>query len=300
MASIPAHRVSTAVLERLGARPARATVVASSAWAVHADLNGFVVSLTDPRSALMPNGIALAGPLAGAVADHTGDQIWIAPGLVRGPRGSVTWDADAPPGWDPRIASWSPDLAADIARRAHAIRRGVNAVRARDRAPVPPGAWPSAAAVAALLRAVADRRPESAAAAAAALLGSGPGLTPLGDDLLAGAAATVAAIGEAAGFAGPPRRAWLRALAPADLRRHTTSLSATLLELAGEGRGVEPLHTVLDQQRALAAGFDTAVARLHELGASTGRAYAFSAGACAPRLTRIPESISQTHDKEPT
>jgi Protein of unknown function (DUF2877) len=112
--------------------------------------------------------------------------------------------------------------------------------------------------LAALARAVERRDPELAAAAGAALIGRGPGLTPEGDDLVAGAAAVLAAA-----RAGD----LVAALIGAELRARTTSLSATLLELAARGMAPEPLQ-------ALLAGEPGALDRLLRLGHSTGRAYA--------------------------
>jgi hypothetical protein len=90
------------------------------------------------------------------------------------------------------------------------------------------------------------------------LIGRGPGLTPEGDDLVAGCAGVLAAAGE------HDRAA---ALIGGDLRRRTTALSATLLELAARGMGPEPLQAVL-------AGRPGALARLVRLGHTSGRAYA--------------------------
>ncbi|HEX2412713.1 MAG TPA: DUF2877 domain-containing protein [Solirubrobacteraceae bacterium] len=95
------------------------------------------------------------------------------------------------------------------------------------------------------------------------LVGRGPGLTPEGDDLVAGAAAVLAAAGHGGRAA---------ALVGTDLRRRTTTLSATLLELSTVGMGPEPLQ-------ALLAGDPAALARLLRLGHSTGRAYALGAAA---------------------
>jgi hypothetical protein len=114
-----------------------------------------------------------------------------------------------------------------------------------------------------LVRAVVDRDVEAAAVAGARLIGRGGGLTPEGDDLVCGVAAVVAV--------GPwpraLREAWLGALIGADLRRRTTSLSATLLELAAVGMAPEPLQAWL-------AGDAGALARLEAIGHSTGRAIA--------------------------
>jgi hypothetical protein len=103
-----------------------------------------------------------------------------------------------------------------------------------------------------LVRAVETRDPALAAAAGRRLIGRGPGLTPEGDDVLS------------------ENRSWVEALIGTDLRTRTTSLSATLLELAAQGMGPEPLQ-------ALLAGDPGALDRLLRLGHSTGRAYALGA-----------------------
>jgi hypothetical protein len=114
-----------------------------------------------------------------------------------------------------------------------------------------------------LVEAAVARDPSLAAAAGARLIGRGGGLTPEGDDLVAGVAAVVASLPWPLAL----REAWLAALVGADLRARTTALSATLLELAVRGMGPEPLQAVL-------AGDAAALSRLVALGHSTGRAYA--------------------------
>jgi hypothetical protein len=114
-----------------------------------------------------------------------------------------------------------------------------------------------------LVRAVESRDVEAAAVAGARLIGRGGGLTPEGDDLVAGVAAVIAA----GDWPGALREAWVGALIGGDLRRRTTALSATLLELAALGMGPEPLQ-------ALVAGDPGALARLEAIGHSTGRAIA--------------------------
>ncbi|HKQ01301.1 MAG TPA: DUF2877 domain-containing protein, partial [Actinomycetes bacterium] len=91
-----------------------------------------------------------------------------------------------------------------------------------------------AAGLTLLFRGIQQRDPEPAAAGARELLGRGPGLTPEGDDLLAAVAGTVAVLGPAAGMGRSFLRRVLAALVdPAPER--TTTLSATLLELAARG-----------------------------------------------------------------
>jgi hypothetical protein len=114
-----------------------------------------------------------------------------------------------------------------------------------------------------LVRAVETRDPALAAAAGRPPVGPGPGRTaagtPEGDDVVAGVAAVLS-----------ENRSWVEALIGTDLRTRTTSLSATLLELAAQGMGPEPLQ-------ALLAGDPGALDRLLRLGHSTGRAYALGA-----------------------
>jgi Protein of unknown function (DUF2877) len=114
-----------------------------------------------------------------------------------------------------------------------------------------------------LVEAVVSRDPDRAALVGRRLIGRGGGLTPEGDDLLAGVAAVVAS----SPWPVALREAWLAALVGDDLRRRTTALSATLLELAVRGMGPEPLQ-------ALVAGDATAHSRLVAIGHSTGRAIA--------------------------
>jgi hypothetical protein len=103
---------------------------------------------------------------------------------------------------------------------------------------------------------------EDAAGAVAPLLGRGTGLTPAGDDLVAGALASLRALGSPA---ADQLGAAVRALA----RAATTRLSAALLEAADVGALVPEAAGVL---RALAGGGDveTAADRLVALGHTSG------------------------------
>jgi hypothetical protein len=136
-----------------------------------------------------------------------------------------------------------------------------------------------------LLDSVAARDPDAAAHAADGLLGLGPGLTPEGDDLIAGAAAAVYAFAAAAGWSATAREAWLAAVAPADLERRTTPLSAELLTRVCRGEAFVPMCELLDVSSAGEPGWWLALARLTAIGASTGRAYARAAGAAAYLIT---------------
>jgi Protein of unknown function (DUF2877) len=163
---------------------------------------------------------------------------------------AVAWDPAAPPAWDPVVppAAGGPAQVASLARW----------LAARVEVPeVPLGR------------------------AAARLLGRGPGLTPEGDDVLAGAVVGLRALGRAAGADPGAVDGLVAALVPRDLADRTGALSATLLRLAALGAAPEPVHRLLgagDRERALAD--------LCQLGASTGGAIAAGIGLAARYLVR--------------
>jgi hypothetical protein len=149
--------------------------------------------------------------------------------------------------FDPRVRLAGVDARA-VARLAHVVRSGGSVDTL-----LPPDA-PD--------RLGAGLASGDAAGAVAALLGRGTGLTPAGDDLLAGALATLRALGSpAAERLGPV----VRALAPSG----TARLSAALLQAADVGALVPEAAHVL---RALAAGGDVEAAadRLVALGHTSG------------------------------
>jgi hypothetical protein len=101
----------------------------------------------------------------------------------------------------------------------------------------------------------------------ASMVGLGPGLTPAGDDVLAGMLLTLCAAPAAA-----PRWEEL-ATETLSLLSRTTSLSATLLQHAAAGRGIPQVLDVVD---ALAGtgNLPAATARLLAVGHSSGAALA--------------------------
>jgi hypothetical protein len=267
-----ARVVATPVLEWLAAAGAsRGAVRGMTSGAMYLELDGRVIALTPPGVALMPNGIAVPHLLAeGSVRAR--------PGLVEVGSEQVSWDPAHPPAWEPRPRGLRSSDRGAPARRGTAILRalGIEGSPSIDGGLDVTLRGRGQEGARHLYRALCDRDAAQAAMAADRLLGLGPGLTPEGDDVLAATAATVAAIGDAVGFDGPARDAWLRALLPADRARRTTALSLTLLELAAEGRIAEPVHALLDLGDAR---WRDALTRLEGTGASTGRAYAVSVAA---------------------
>ena len=116
---------------------------------------------------------------------------------------------------------------------------------------------------------------------AAGVGGRGPGLTPAGDDVLAGAVLVARAAGA--------DEEWLTALT-ASVR--TTEVSGAFLAWAARGQSVAPAH---DWLHAVAAGdrpgARNALTRLHRLGADSGRH--LGAG-LALGLAQLPRVVSQT------
>ena len=161
----------------------------------------------------------------------------------------------------------------------------------REWAPARPARGePSATALAAARSALGgadlgiDDRPLSGLAAAAAdpdasiglasrLLGSGPGLTPSGDDVLAGFLAGAAAFGlDAASL-----RQAIGALAPV----RTTALSAALLWHAARGECIDELAALASALTGRAGQGADAVSRLMSVGHSSGAALALGLMAAA-------------------
>jgi hypothetical protein len=243
-------------------------------------MRGFVVALTARGVPLMPNGVALTDVPAGHGAQEPargrevrwpelGTAVHLSSSGLSGAGWRVAWPATEPPVWDPSVprAAAPPNGAAR--ERGAAILRG---------APATPDGVAAAGVgiahsegVAALLRALASGEPPDSTR----LLGLGTGLTPEGDDLLAGAAAAVAALEP---WDAATRARWLAAAAPPDAGERTTKLSATLLGLAARGQAIEPVHALLDLEHER---WEPALARLERLGHSTGRCYAAAIGAAA-------------------
>jgi len=192
--------------------------------------------------------------LDGFVVTLTGPGVPWMPNGVAVPslpaRPAVAWRAAAPPLWDPVVAPLA-------------------------------GGRPAVLALASWLAGRVPAPDVALEGAAPRLIGRGRGLTPEGDDILAGMAIGLRALGAPAGIPGERVSALARALCPPDLRRLTGALSATLLELAVEGAAPEPVHRLLGMGDRAAA-----LADLRRLGASTGGAIAAGI-ACAAEYVVI-------------
>ncbi len=226
------------------------------AWARAGDA---VLILGPPGGVRMPNGVELPAPLLGSLA--AGDPCSLGDGALA----VGQWRLRAVRWWDPRPALPPTDPAA--------LRARVAALRARF----------APAADAGLGEALAAWDPAAVPAAAQRLIGSGPGLTPLGDDVLAGALAAALLLGRATG----QDFLWqmVAGVTPALLataRERTTALSAALLGHACRGEVDDASAGLL---RALCGRGDPAPAldRLLAVGHTSGAGLATGllAGAAA-------------------
>lgn len=160
---------------------------------------------------------------------------------------------------------WAPPLARPPLDRT-ALRPAVTALEGalrarRERLPAP-----LVAPAEALERSVADLDADAAASAARRLVGLGPGLTPAGDDVLAGLLVTLHHCGDGA---VRPLVDRLGAEVDGYASERTTSLSAALLRHAARGEAAAELVGVVDAlggHRPL----EPALSRLLRIGHSSG------------------------------
>jgi hypothetical protein len=252
------------------------------------NLEGYVVALVDEAAPDGPLSLRVRGfPALRQAAARAPDASYRpTPDGLEIAGAAVVTCAGAPE-WTPRLprpgGPAGARRAAALALRDHLHRDGGAAgcaplaSYALAGAPLPPrlAADPCArrlhAALTALGEAIRVGDPGGAGRAAGALLGLGPGLTPSGDDALAGALAAVLWQEDAGG----PLRATAEAIAAVardEAPRRTTRLSARLLHPAGRGLLYAP---ALAAGAALLAGdaaaLERAVPALFALGATTGR-----------------------------
>jgi hypothetical protein len=262
--SLPAT-ASSGVAAIVGGAPRDATVLAAFDRAIYLAHADGVLAIETSDGTGLPNGLVVAvpssrRPLAGARSVRTATvgrgQVVVGDLTVR----AVRWRRARPV--LPRVRPSSFAATVDEARTGLATR--ATALPAELATPL--GALVAALATADEEGAVTLARRE--------LLGRGPGLTPSGDDLLAGLVAGVVLLAEAVHgrpgrpLAGVAERVGSRLAAVAP--DATTAISAALLQHAVQGEVAEPAAQLL---RTLAGHgpVDDAVAGLLAVGSSSGR-----------------------------
>jgi hypothetical protein len=228
----------------------RAAVVARGAAATYLDVDGRLLAVVAPGGVRLPCALVLtAGSSLTPVLPAPAARTWVGEGVVAvGPPGAIG-EIRVARWFDPRVRVGRYDGAA--------VARLAGVVRAHD------GADP-------LLPAGATDRLAAGLAAAAGpgevvadLLGCGAGLTPAGDDLLAGALAALRAVRSSAA-------AGLGAAVAARARERTNRLSAALLESADEAAVVPEAAAVVLALASGSDGVERAARRLLGLGHTSG------------------------------
>lgn len=255
-----ATRISDSLSVRIardGHRSARVHSVFRSV--INLTTAGELIAIAPDEAGGLPNGILFAGAADfRAQGIRAGMPVAIVGASVRiSDVGLVIRLAGARP--------WSARMPAADGRRWPARSTAVHALAHRD----PHGTDTDVATVGLLAMPVARQRLDevsravvradrrAAAAAARPLVGMGPGLTPSGDDALAGMEAALHALAHpAAGFL---------AAALDDVAERTTTVSATLLRHAARGEFTERIHRLLsallgEDDAALAGAIERAIA----------------------------------------
>jgi hypothetical protein len=240
-AAVTAHEPEAPVLDvGAGVRAAVAagghgTVIATFRRAAYVGLDDAVLAVTTP--AAPPGPLHLRCRLPPTL--RTGEPVRADGRCLRGRHWALPGDG---PGWEPSL----PDPAL--------LRRGWTAL--------PDIGASDPAATAAAREVAAEVAADDLTAAAARLGGRGPGLTPAGDDLLAGLLVVARVRG---GAEAEPR---LRAVADAVT---TTPIARAFLAWAARGQSIAPVHDLLE---AIARGdrraAERALDRLQSVGASSG------------------------------
>lgn len=256
---------SVALRDVLCGPPRVARVCGISGPACYLDIDGDIVAIEGPGGAGLPNAVRVAHPARPPLALAVDDDV------VLGGR-ALTVDLRELPvhrWWDPQVRIGSSHLdEADVAVAVATLRSVAAGVD--DGAAVGAAARVDVTALGQALRAGDDDR---VTAEARALLGRGPGLTPSGDDVLAGVLATLRVLGPSrparvAGRVGAMANALAR-VAVDEAPRRTTALSAQLLAHADVGAVALPVGDVL---RAVAGRGElvAAAVRLARVGHTSG------------------------------
>jgi hypothetical protein len=210
---------------------------------------GHVLVLTGHDAVRLPNGVIVAEPTE-AVRSQSGDRCMVGDGRLElgGVQASIVrW-------WDPR------PLLEPVSPKTVAVRCEEARPKLDD---VDDGG---------LRRSLQSQDSSAVRHTMCAMLGKGEGLTPEGDDVLAGMLAGLQLLGPATGR--PDAGGMLTALAPIVLTEapfRTTALSAALLRHAVAGEVAEPVAALL-QALTGRGGVGEAVEGLHSMGSTSGLA----------------------------
>ena len=214
-----------------------------------------VVCLVTGEATRLPNAVVLSEPLPPLAV---GDEASVGDGVVEAGRATVRirrW-------WDPvpALGLVRPSRLESSLARLDEIRAAAGRGTGLDESGYP----------ALLAEGCAGGSLLSTLTAAEQLMGLGPGLTPSGDDMLAGLLTALRHLGEAAGVARAVWLAdWLAATVVFDAPTRTTPISATLLHCAAKGQACAEAAAVLRGIVGLQS-LEPAAQRLLRLGHTSG------------------------------
>ena len=265
------HSVATRIHDSLSARIASegrrvGRVHSVFRSAINITVGCDLVTIVPDEAGGQPDGILVAAPPDFRTRGiRSGMPVEIDEAQVRVLGADLVIRLEAARPWSARIVVVDGRHWAMRSPAVHAMAR--RDASAGDAAPATAGLMAIGAApdrLAALRHAIARTDRRAAAIAAKPLVGLGPGLTPSGDDALAGIEAALRALGHpVAGFLG---------MALDDVTERTTVVSAALLRHASRGEFTERIHRLLV---ALLAEDDTqlpaAIERAIAWGATSGR-----------------------------
>lgn len=250
-----AGAASVSVLGTVSGPPRSAAVLHAGQDAVYVDLDGACLGVLSSRAVLVPCGVRTQRPRLPAL--HPGDSATVGGGSIELPglEVMVTHIVDTTVG---------VLVGDDLDSGAHLLRHAVGDRLAGALAELPEDP----------MRRLAACDP----AAVTGLMGFGSGLTPLGDDVLAGWLAAGVATRH-------PALEALRSGVVRSARQRTTTLSATLLECAARGEGVPQFRSLL---LAMATGdparVERAVDDLLDIGDTSGSGLVLGALAAVESL----------------
>jgi Protein of unknown function (DUF2877) len=243
--------MSTAIRDCVLGPPRGGRLMAVFAAAIYIDLGDAVVAVVTHDGVRLPNAVVVPLPRTARPFSRVNCEADVTVGGGRIVLGGLV--VRAVRAWDPRPLL-PPADPLTLGKRLAELRGIVAASPARPGLPVPHQ----------FADACAKASPAAAACAADRLVGLGPGLTPSGDDLLAGALAALRLLGGHAAFT-----AALADHVSAVAGRRTTALSATLLRLAGQGNVAAEAGQVIKALNGQGS-LEEAARRLHAVGHTSG------------------------------
>ena len=245
---------------------ANGTVVATFARACYLDLGGTIVAVVAPDLLNGPLNVVVTAPAAFSFEQLTaGQTVRISPhALDIGDR--IRVDTTGTPVWPARLRAVARRDARTLGARVAALEAILTEAPEESLARAERRPWRAAEAMSVLAEGLRRRNARMVREAAGRLAGLGPGLTPSGDDVLAGAMLALTLVRSPQ----PPR---LREVILRAAAERTTRVSGAYLQAASRGEAGEAWHALRDALAPQTAGpgaLDSAARRVMAFGETSG------------------------------